>query len=206
MPDDTTDPIDAIAAALSRLRGRQGRRISADPRFFGVDGRGRKGGGSAGAVHSGPPAPGGPLSHGGHVAHSGHGAHGGHGGHGGWGDAMAGRMAGVARLRLLETLEAASIALSVSAIADAIGVDQPRASRLVQQAVESGNARRDDDPEDARRTLIALTEAGRALVRGIRDERRSAVETALEGFDAAEREQLAALLTRLAAAWPRPAP
>jgi DNA-binding MarR family transcriptional regulator len=199
MPDETPDPIDAIAAALSRLRGRQGRRISADPRAFGVDGRGRQGGGSAGAVPSGPPTPGNPLSHGGHVAH------GGHGGHGGWGDAMAGRMAGVARLRLLETLEAASTALSVSAIADAIGVDQPRASRLVQQAVESGSARRDDDPEDARRTLIALTDEGRALVRGIRGERRNAVETALQGFDAAEREQLAALLTRLAADWPRPA-
>jgi DNA-binding MarR family transcriptional regulator len=205
MPDETPDPIDAIAAALSRLRGRQGRRISADPRVFGVDGRGRQGGGSAGAVPSGPPAPGGPLSHGGHVAHGGHVGHGGHGGHGGWGDAMAGRMAGVARLRLLETLEAASTALSVSAIADAIGVDQPRASRLVQQAVESGSARRDDDPEDARRTLIALTDEGRALVRGIRGERRNAVETALQGFDAAEREQLAALLTRLAADWPRPA-
>ena len=50
--------------------------------------------------------------------------------------------------------------LSVSELGDAVGVDQPRASRLVQQGVELGLVRREADPDDARRTRIALTDQG----------------------------------------------
>ena len=113
------------------------------------------------------------------------------------------RVGGPARLRLLEALDAASAPLSVSEIADAIGVDQPRASRLVQQGVELGVVRREADPDDARRTQVALTDAGRQLVRGFRGERREAIDAALADFTEAERAELARLLTKLAAAWPR---
>lgn len=105
---------------------------------------------------------------------------------------------------MLEALAAASAPLSVGEIADAVGVDQPRASRLVQQSVELGLVRREADPADARRTRIALTDEGRALVRGFRDDRRDAVTRALEGFSDAERAELARLLTKLADAWPAP--
>lgn len=110
---------------------------------------------------------------------------------------------GPARLRLLEALATASHPLSISAAAEAIGVDQPRASRLVQQVVEMGLARREPDPDDARRARIALTDAGAALVHGSRGERRDAVRAALEGFTEDERSELARLLTKLAEAWPR---
>ena len=113
------------------------------------------------------------------------------------------RFAGPARLRLLEALSAASQPLSVSEIAEAIGVDQPRASRLVQQAVEMGLARREVDPDDARRTRVVLTGDGAKVVRGFRGDRRDAVARALEGFSEQERADLARLLTRLADAWPR---
>jgi DNA-binding MarR family transcriptional regulator len=106
-------------------------------------------------------------------------------------------------MRMLEALAAASDPLSVSALGDAIGVDQPRASRLVQQGVELGLVRREADPADARRTRIALTDRGRSLIRGFRGERRETIVTALEGFTDAERAEFARLLTKFADGWPR---
>ena len=76
--------------------------------------------------------------------HDGHhdGHHGGHGRRGGpfgpppW---VAGaRFGGPARLRMLEALASASAPLSVSELGEAVGVDQPRASRLVQQGGGTG--------------------------------------------------------------------
>lgn len=92
--------------------------------------------------------------------------------------------------------------LSVSALGEAIGVDQPRASRLVQQGVEHGWVRREADPDDARRTRIALTDEGGKLVRGVRGQRRELLGQALEAFSAQERTELARLLTKLADNWP----
>ncbi len=112
-------------------------------------------------------------------------------------------MGGPARLRLLEALAAASTPLSVGQIGDAVGVDQPRASRLVQQAVEMGLVRREADPDDARRTRVALTEEGALLARRFRGARRDAVGTALAGFTDEERAELARLLAKLADAWPQ---
>ncbi len=172
------DPADAIAAALARLRGRR------LPR---------------------PPWEGAPNPHDHGPMHHGHrgqpwGRGGPHHGPGPWGGPP--RFGGPARLRLLEALAAASRPLSVGEVAEAVGVDQPRASRLVQQAVQLDLVRREADPEDARRTRVALTDAGAALVRGFRGERREAVDTALAGFTDAERADLARLLTKLADAWP----
>lgn len=115
----------------------------------------------------------------------------------------SGRMGGPARMRMLDALAAASAPLSVSALGEAIGVDQPRASRLVQQGVERGYVRREADPDDARRTRIALTDEGRALVRGMRGERRQTLATALAAFTDDERIELARLLNKLADNWPR---
>lgn len=170
------DPAETIAAALARLRGRRMPR----PPWEGGHGH---------PHHHGDPgwARGGPR--------------GGMGGPPPWGGGP--RLGGPARLRLLEALAAASAPLSVSEIAEAVGVDQPRASRLVQQAVEMGMVRREADPEDARRTRVALTDSGLAIVRGFRGERRTAVDSALAGFTDAERAELARLLTKLADAWPR---
>lgn len=110
----------------------------------------------------------------------------------------------VARVRLLEVLAEARVPLSIGAIAERLHVDQPRASRIVQAAVHLGLTRREPDPADARRTLVALTDEGRAALERARGARAGAVEQALAGFTPAEREQLAALLSRLAEAWPRP--
>lgn len=181
------DDLDAIVAALGRLRGR--------PPF----GRGRFG--------DGPPEPGAegapPFGPGRHPRR----------GPAPWGmaeehrehlrGAMRGGFAGgPARFRLLEALAAASGPLSVSEVGEAIGVDQPRASRLIQQAVQMGLVEREADPDDARRTRIALTAQGRQLARGFRGDRRERLGEALSSFSPEERRELARLLAKLADSWP----
>ncbi|MGN7800461.1 MarR family winged helix-turn-helix transcriptional regulator [Leifsonia sp. 22587] len=120
-----------------------------------------------------------------------------------------GSLGRIARVRMLEALEAADAegrSLSVSGIAAAIGVDQPRASRLVQEGVERGLVRRIPDPSDARRALIQLTTSGRALLEELRTHRRSSVETALAAFTPEEARTFAELFDRFVRAWPRPTP
>lgn len=199
-----SDPAETIAQALGRLRGRGGR-----------GGAGRRGpwesaSGRGGHEYGDHDHPGG-----GNPAH-GHGHDRGHHApfdanahaishpwmhaepHG----AATGRIGGPARLRMLDALAAASHPLGVSELADAIGVDQPRASRLVQQGVAHGMLKREVDPDDARRTRVALTDDGRAVVRGIRGERRELLTQALADFTPTEQTELARLLTKLADAWP----
>jgi len=174
--DRARDELEQIADALARIRGpRRGARGDHDHPHHGFGPRGGPG-------HLGPGFPPGPPP---------------------WVAGGAGRMGGPARLRMLEVLAAASEPLSVSELGEAVGVDQPRASRLVQQGVEHGLVRREADPDDARRTRIALTDQGRDMVRAFRGERRDTVATALGGFSDAERAELARLLTKLADAWPR---
>ena len=107
--------------------------------------------------------------------------------------------ANMARYRLLSTLDRLGDGASVSELAAAIGVDQPRASRVVADCVDRGLVTRSVDPTDARRSVIALTDDGRAVIDERRRERRAAVEQALDGFTPAERAQLAALLARFVA-------
>ncbi|WP_448721438.1 MarR family winged helix-turn-helix transcriptional regulator [Microbacterium natoriense] len=179
------DPAEIIAQALSRLRGR------------------RPGGRGPGGWHGGPH--GGP--HGepaGHEHPDHHGRHSGHPGSAGgppWMGDPASRFGGLARMRMLEALAAASAPLSVSDLGAAIGVDQPRASRLVQQGVAHGFVRREADPDDARRTRIALTDEGRRMAKGVKGERREALGKALAAFTDDERTELARLLNKLADNW-----
>ncbi|MFF2495494.1 MarR family winged helix-turn-helix transcriptional regulator [Agromyces sp. NPDC058064] len=181
-----SDPIAAVEAALVAMRRDQGRRRLQHR-----------------AEHGAP-----------HPGHRPHGDHHGHHDHRELHEpdaSGAGRRRGrggpglaqAARFRLLDALEAAPQPPSVGQLAEAIGVDQPRASRLVQAAVEAGHARREVDPADARRSAIVLTDAGRRVLAGARDTRRGAVESALAGFTPEEAAEFARLLTRFVAAWPR---
>ncbi|WP_252199369.1 MarR family winged helix-turn-helix transcriptional regulator [Brevibacterium sp. RIT 803] len=120
-----------------------------------------------------------------------------------WKGRFGAHFGGRAQLRLLIALAQAGRSLGVSAIGESIGVDQPRASRLVSQGVDLGLLQREADPDDARRTLIALTEKGRAISNRFRGAQRESVDLALDGFTDDERALLAQLLSRLADAWPR---
>ena len=92
---------------------------------------------------------------------------------------------------------------SVSDLAAAIGVDQPRASRLVQAAVVAVQVRREVDPADSRRRILVITEAGRASLSEVIGHRRNAIEQALADFSPDERAEFARLFTRFARAWGR---
>jgi DNA-binding MarR family transcriptional regulator len=136
----------------------------------------------------------------------GSGGHGGPGARGGRRGRRDGSLGRAARFRMLDALQTASKTgsnLSISALAEAVGVDQPRASRLVQEGVERGLVRRIQDPSDARRTLIELTTAGRKLITEVRYHRRSAVEEAIASFTPEEAQTFATLFDRFVRAWPR---
>ncbi|MDQ4214948.1 MarR family winged helix-turn-helix transcriptional regulator [Microbacterium capsulatum] len=180
------DPLDAIVAALARLRGR------------GPHGRGPR---EHDRLHEGLPRHEGMPMHGGHG-----GPHGDPHAHGGphwrgmpWGGDPGARGEVPARLRMLDAL--AGGPLSVSAVGEAIGVDQPRASRLVQQGVERGWLLREADPDDARRTRIVLTDDGRRMIRGFRGERREALRGALAALTPEEQHEFARLLAKVADNW-----
>jgi DNA-binding MarR family transcriptional regulator len=138
----------------------------------------------------GPRGPHGPHEHQEHHEHRGHRGR----GPGPW-DLRVGL---AARHRMLATLDAGDRAMSVTEIAEAVGVDQPRASRLVQAAVGDGLVVREPDPDDARRTRVRLTDAGRDVVRAAGIGRRRAIESGLDGFTDEERAQFADLFARFA--------
>ncbi|WP_229718105.1 MarR family winged helix-turn-helix transcriptional regulator [Microbacterium aerolatum] len=175
MSTENPDPAEAIAHALSRLRGR--RMPGGGPHGHGHGPHGEQGHPHGHRPGFGmPPWAGGP-------------------------GAPGTRLGGPAWIRMLDALATASEPLSVSALGEAIGVDQPRASRLVQQGVQRGLVQREADPEDARRTRIALTDEGRRIARGMRGERRQVLSKALESFTDEEKGELARLLGKLADNW-----
>ncbi len=91
--------------------------------------------------------------------------------------------------------------LSITEIASALGVDQPRASRLVAIAVDRGLVWRRDDPTDARRKHIDLTVEGREHLAAIHDARRAAIAAAIANFSSVDAEAFARLLTAFIENW-----
>lgn len=89
--------------------------------------------------------------------------------------------------------------MGISEIAEAIGVDQPRASRLVNDAMERGLVTRRADERDARRSVVELTDAGREALEATRATRRNAVAEAVAAFTSEETVTFANLLTRFVA-------
>ncbi|ODT75833.1 MAG: transcriptional regulator [Pelagibacterium sp. SCN 64-44] len=55
----------------------------------------------------------------------------------------------------------------VASVAERLNIDPSRASRLVSEMVEQGFARRAVSQADARRTIIELTDQGRAVVEAV---------------------------------------
>jgi DNA-binding MarR family transcriptional regulator len=96
---------------------------------------------------------------------------------------------------LLDAVEEGE-ALTVTQAAAALGVDQPRASRLAAQALEAGLLRREADQRDGRRSLLTPTEDGRAALARIRGFRGRMVAEAMTDWPAEDRAALARLLPR----------
>ncbi|WP_069160271.1 MarR family winged helix-turn-helix transcriptional regulator [Nocardia altamirensis] len=101
----------------------------------------------------------------------------------------------VAVFRVLDAV-AADESTTVSTIAPTLGVDQPRASRLVAQAVSLELLERVADQQDGRRAMLRLTGAGQQAVAAAQTGRRTAMAAAMSDWTPAERAEFARLLSR----------
>ncbi|TVT48063.1 winged helix-turn-helix transcriptional regulator [Amycolatopsis rhizosphaerae] len=109
--------------------------------------------------------------------------------------ALARRMPGdPAVFAVLDAVEANGPS-SVTELAASVGVDQPRASRLVARAVEEGLLARQADQHDGRRSVLRLTAAGRRRLDAGHAARRQAFAAAMSDWPAADRKTFARLLT-----------
>lgn len=104
---------------------------------------------------------------------------------------------------VLDALEAAPEPLGVNGVAAALGVDQPRASKLVAAAVGAALVRRQADQADGRRTNLVLTAAGQAQLEVVHNYRRERFAAAMDDWTEDERDTFAALLTRFVTALDR---
>ncbi len=88
---------------------------------------------------------------------------------------------------------------SIAALADAVGVTPPTASRLCERLVRKGLVRRRTDRRDRRQVRIALTAGGRELVDAVTANRRREIAALLASMAAADQAQLVTALRQLAA-------
>jgi DNA-binding MarR family transcriptional regulator len=86
--------------------------------------------------------------------------------------------------------------VAVGAVAERLGIDPSRASRMVAEAIEAGDVVRVASQSDGRRSLLRLTEQGRALARTARKFRLRMFDRAMDGWTVQERAEFARLLTK----------
>ncbi|HEY2593524.1 MAG TPA: MarR family transcriptional regulator [Chloroflexota bacterium] len=86
--------------------------------------------------------------------------------------------------------------VTVGTVAERLGVDPSRASRLVASAIRAGYLARVASQDDGRRSLLQLTEAGRALVETMHAHRQAEFGRAMRDWPERDRQEFARLLTR----------
>lgn len=96
---------------------------------------------------------------------------------------------------VVDVVEEGGGAATVTSVADRLGVDQPRASRLVARAVEEGLVRRVADPSDGRRSTLALTDLGTEHAERVHAFRCEVFGTAMRAWPEHDRQEFARLLT-----------
>ncbi|MER6824600.1 MarR family transcriptional regulator [Streptosporangium sp. NPDC000563] len=100
---------------------------------------------------------------------------------------------------VIDAVEEETEAATVTSVAGRMGVDQPRASRLVARAVEAGLVRRVADPADGRRSTLELTELGVGHAERVHRFRREIFDAAMRDWSERERKEFARLLTAFVA-------
>ena len=104
------------------------------------------------------------------------------------------------QFQMLDPLDAASGALTVSEVAVQAGVATPTATRMLDGLERDGLVLRERRPGDRRVVHISLTEDGRRRVKAKRARIAARRREIFESLSAAERKQAARVLARLAAA------
>jgi DNA-binding MarR family transcriptional regulator len=90
-------------------------------------------------------------------------------------------------------------AQGVAALADAVAVTPPTASRLCDRLVRKGLVRRRTDRHDRRQVRVGLTEAGRRLIDTVTARRRKEIAALLAAVSPEEQQSVATALRRLTA-------
>lgn len=99
-------------------------------------------------------------------------------------------------LSLLDRLDTAGDH-RVTDLASLEGITQPAATGLVNRLESRGWAARSADPSDGRASLVTITDAGRARLRGHREERSLRIAEALALLDGTDQAALHAALPAL---------
>lgn len=87
--------------------------------------------------------------------------------------------------------------VSVGDVADRLGIDPSRASRIVTAAITAGYLQRIASQSDGRRTCLTITAAGQEIIEHAHRSRRALIDQLLHDWSASDRAELARLLTRL---------
>ena len=99
---------------------------------------------------------------------------------------------------LLYLRSQAEATVRIGALQEAVSLSQPALSRLVARLVARGLLARAEATDDARATLVRLTDAGTALVdRAVEVHRRAVRETLTGKFSAAEQAALLDALSQI---------
>jgi len=88
---------------------------------------------------------------------------------------------------------------SVAALAEAMAVTSPTASRLCERLVRKGLVRRRTDRNDRRQVRLALTEAGRRLVDRVTENRRQEIGALLSSIPVQVQHEVVVALRKLSA-------
>lgn len=89
-------------------------------------------------------------------------------------------------------------AATVGGVAERLGIDQSRGSRIVAAAVTAGYLRREASQTDGRQSLLVLTPAGSELMETIRGKRLAHFDGIMADWSEEERRTFARLLARFA--------
>ena len=171
---------------------------------------GPEGRGPHGHCCHGPQGEHGPHGHGPcHGPHGEHGPHGHgpcHGPHGEHGPKPMGHRARMRTMRMLSRERILGILLEhedglrQKAIAEEMHIGPSSTSEFIDKLEQTGYIERRPDPDDGRATRIYLTEKGKARAYELEDERKERFASLFTALTDEEKEQLLALLDKLAAA------
>jgi DNA-binding MarR family transcriptional regulator len=87
--------------------------------------------------------------------------------------------------------------LSQADLGRRLGLDRNDVNGILNRLEDHGQAARQADPADRRRNVVTLTEAGRRYLTELQEYTDAVQDELLTSLDAAEREQLQSLLTKL---------